>query len=45
MNTDPDVPLPADDLLATHRHLRIDTERLSAGAAADRILRWPASQR
>lgn len=40
MNTDTEVSLPADDVLATHKHLRIDTRRLTPEAAADRILEW-----
>ncbi len=40
MNTDPDVSLPADDVLAAHRHLRVDSRRLTPDAAADEIVRW-----
>jgi hypothetical protein len=39
-NTDPAVPSAADDLLAAHRHLRLDTRSLDATAAADRIAAW-----
>jgi hypothetical protein len=44
MNTDPARRTPADDVLGAHRHLRIDTDRLGPGAAADRVLGWLASR-
>jgi hypothetical protein len=40
MNTDTEVSLPADDVLVTHKHLKIDTRRFTPGAAGDRILEW-----
>lgn len=43
MNTDPGVPLPADDVLATHRHLRLDSGHLAAAAAAEQIVAWHAA--
>lgn len=42
MNTDPNVPLPADDVLAAHSHLRLDNEDLSPEAAAEQIVAWRA---
>lgn len=40
MNTDPTVPLAADGLLATHRHLKLDNSQPDPQAAADRIVAW-----
>lgn len=40
LNTDPHVEVPADRVLAAHRHLRLDTGALTPGEAADRILAW-----
>ena len=40
MNTDPEVPVPADEVLAAHRHLRIDTRHLTPRATADQVVRW-----
>ena len=43
MNTDPGVPTPADEVLAGHRHLRLDNRSLTPEAAADRIVAWLAA--
>jgi hypothetical protein len=40
MNTDPAVPSVADDVLAAHRHLRLDNSDLTPDACAQRILAW-----
>jgi hypothetical protein len=40
MNTHAGASLPADELLTTHRHLRVDTERLTPAEAADTIVQW-----
>ena len=40
MTTDPDVPSPADAVLASHPHLRLDNTILSAEDSAAEILRW-----
>jgi hypothetical protein len=40
MNTDPDAPSPADEVLARYPHLRLDNTHLSPEEAADRILVW-----
>jgi hypothetical protein len=45
MNTGSTVPLPADDLLAAHSHLRLDNGDLSADGAAEQILAWHATTR
>lgn len=45
MNTGPDVSVPADDVLAAHQHLRLDTRDLSPEGAASRILEWHAANR
>nr|WP_227467963.1 hypothetical protein [Nocardioides lijunqiniae] len=42
MNTDQAVALPADDVLAAYRHLRLDTHQLAPEAAAKRIVAWHA---
>ena len=43
MNTDPSVSMPADDLLAAHRHLRIDNHAPAPDAAAEQIVEWLAA--
>ena len=40
MNTTPETPTPADEVLARHRHLRLDNTDLPAGQAAEQILTW-----
>ena len=40
MNTDAQVSLPSDAVLASHSYLRIDTRHLTPGATADQILQW-----
>lgn len=40
MNTEPTVPLPADGVLATHRHLRLDNRQPNPQATAERIVAW-----
>ncbi|WP_309648020.1 hypothetical protein [Nocardioides sp.] len=40
MNTDQATALPADDVLAAHRHLRLDTRRLAPDVAAEQIIAW-----
>ena len=40
MNTDPDVPSPADAVLAGHPHLRLDNGELTPDEAAERIANW-----
>lgn len=40
LNTDPEVPTPADDVLAAHRHLRLETEGRTPDFVADRIAEW-----
>lgn len=42
MNTDPARPTPADEVLAQHRHLRIDNTDLSPEQVAARTLEWLA---
>lgn len=44
MNTDPtgNTPTPADDFLARHRRLRIETDHLSAKDVAQQVLAWLA---
>jgi hypothetical protein len=43
MNTDPDVSMAADMVLAAHRHLRLDTQHLGPQAAAEHIVEWLAA--
>lgn len=43
MNTDPTVALASDDLLTTHRHLRLDNSQPDSRAAVERIVAWHAS--
>jgi hypothetical protein len=40
MNTDPDRPSAADDLLGRHPHLRVDTEGRTADDVATEVLHW-----
>jgi hypothetical protein len=40
MSTDPEVASRADDVLAAHRHLRLDNTDLSPDETAARILAW-----
>lgn len=40
MNTDPERPSVADDIIAGHRHLRIDNTDLPPGEVAARVLAW-----
>ncbi len=40
MNTDPDRPTPADEVLAGFAHLRLDNSRLTPEQAAAEILAW-----
>jgi hypothetical protein len=40
MTTDPDLPSPADAVLAAYPHLRLDNTILSAEDSAAEILRW-----
>lgn len=40
MNTDRAVPLAADEVLAAHRHLRIDNRLVAPEAAAEQIVAW-----
>lgn len=40
MNTDPDVPSPADAVIAPHRHLRVDNTDLAPDTVAARVLAW-----
>ena len=42
MNTDPAAPSRADEVLARHRHLRLDNTHLAPEEAADAILAWLA---
>jgi hypothetical protein len=41
-NTDPAVSSAADDLLATHRHLRVDNQQADPQIAAAQIVAWLA---
>jgi hypothetical protein len=43
MNTQPMVPLPADGVLAAHRHLRLDNSQPDPQATAERIVAWHAA--
>ncbi|MFC6287925.1 hypothetical protein ACFP3Q_09365 [Nocardioides sp. GCM10027113] len=40
LNTDPDRPSLAEEVIAPHRHLRLDNSRLTPDEAAGRILAW-----
>lgn len=40
LNTDPERPGPADEVIAAHRHLRIDNTDLAPEETAARILTW-----
>ena len=40
MNTDPERPSAADDVLAEQRHLRVDNTDLAPEAVAARVLEW-----
>lgn len=40
MNTGPTIPLPADDVLAAHRHLKLDNYHEDPHATAQQILGW-----
>jgi hypothetical protein len=40
MNTDPDLPSVADEVLAAHRHLRLDNSGLAPAETARRVLAW-----
>ena len=42
MNTDPDLPTPADALLLEHRHLRLDNLGSDPGPVAEKIVAWLA---
>ena len=42
MNSDPAAPRPGDAVLDAHRHLRLDTQALSAREAAAEIVAWLA---
>ncbi|WP_372729937.1 hypothetical protein [Nocardioides sp.] len=44
MNTRPGGQTPADDLLAGHRHLRLENSELSADQPAARIVDWLAAR-
>jgi shikimate kinase len=43
MNTDPTVRLPADGVLAAHRHLRVDNRQPEPQTTAERIVAWHAA--
>lgn len=43
MNTNQAVPVPADHVLAAHRHVRIDNRHLAPEAAAEQIVAWYAA--
>jgi hypothetical protein len=40
MNTDPRLPSPADEVLAAHRHLRLDNSGLPPEETARQVLAW-----
>lgn len=43
MNTDQAVPVPADGVLAAHRHLKLDNRHPDPQTSAERIVAWHAA--